>query len=317
VQRAVLFGGAGFIGTHLAEGLRGRGVDVVVADLVAPTGDGIIRYEPCDVSRRIDLDGSKVDAVYNLAAVHRTPGHPDHEYYDTNVAGALNVTEWCARHDVPVVCFTSSISVYGPTETPKDESSALNPNTAYGRSKLLAEQIHRQWVEAAPDRRLLTVRPAVVFGRGERGNFTRLAAALARRRFVYPGRHDVVKSCGYIGDLVRAIDAGLALGERDLTINYAYPNAYTIRDICRAFSQVAGYPEPRMAPPILVRGAMRALRVTPGHADGMFSPARIAKLTASTYVIPQRLRTMNFRWETDIVSGLRHWRESSPDGLFV
>src|SRR5256885_10959409 len=63
-------------------------------------------------------------SVFNLAAVHRTPGHPDHEYYDTNVAGALNVTAWCESQEIDSLAFTSSISVYGPTEDRK--STRLN-----------------------------------------------------------------------------------------------------------------------------------------------------------------------------------------------
>ncbi len=54
------------------------------------------------------------------------------------------------------------------------ESSELTPATAYGRSKRLAEIIHQRWRGANGARRLATVRPAVVFGPGERGNFSYL-----------------------------------------------------------------------------------------------------------------------------------------------
>ncbi len=83
------------------------------------------------------------------------------------------------RHGASSLFFTSSISVYGPTEEPRTESSPLAPVSAYGESKLEAEGIHRRWVEAAAGRRLVVVRPAAVFGPGENGNFTRLAAACA------------------------------------------------------------------------------------------------------------------------------------------
>ena len=146
---------------------------------------------------------------------------------------------------MPRVCFTSSISVYGPSEVRKDEYPPLQPTTAYGRSKLLAEQIHKDWLDHESEGRLVVVRPAVVFGPGERGDFTRLATALSKGRFLYPGRTDVVKACGYVSDLVRAIQFGLdATSDRELTFNYCYPESYTIRDVAEAFHDVAGSARP-------------------------------------------------------------------------
>ena len=54
--------------------------------------DGV-EYHIADIREPIAAAlGSGAEVIYNLAAVHRTPGHPDNEYYDTNVAGALNTT---------------------------------------------------------------------------------------------------------------------------------------------------------------------------------------------------------------------------------
>ncbi len=53
--------------------------------------------------------------VYNLAAVHTTPGHEDWEYFWTNVWGAIHICEFATRVDARMVFFTSSISTYGPT----------------------------------------------------------------------------------------------------------------------------------------------------------------------------------------------------------
>src|ERR671918_513658 len=101
--------------------------------------------------------------VVNLAAVHRTPGHADAEYHETNERGARTVTAFCARHGVPDLWFTSSIAVYGPSEVPVTEQSPLGPESTYGRSKLAAEAIHEAWVNDAPGRRLVVVRPGTVF----------------------------------------------------------------------------------------------------------------------------------------------------------
>jgi len=64
-------------------------------------------------------------------------------------------------------------------------------------TKILAERIHRLWqTEGAASRRLTIVRPGVIYGLAEGGNFTRLARALKHRRFVFPGRTDTIKAHG-------------------------------------------------------------------------------------------------------------------------
>src|SRR4051812_12899291 len=97
-ERTVVFGGSGFIGSHLVQALSSRGTRVTVADIVPPKElpDGAV-YKFCDVRQPIDNVFGEAERAYNLAAVHRTPGHPEFEYYDTNVAGALNVVEWASN----------------------------------------------------------------------------------------------------------------------------------------------------------------------------------------------------------------------------
>ena len=61
-------------------------------------------------------------------------------------------------------------------------SSPLHPTSPDGRPKRMAEVLHK-WRERGTERRLVIVRPGVVFGPGERGNFTYLARALSRGAF--------------------------------------------------------------------------------------------------------------------------------------
>jgi nucleoside-diphosphate-sugar epimerase len=254
--QAIVFGGAGFIGSHLcahllAEKLTDR---VVAVDVAAPVHRVAgVEYRELDVRRAIPTDLAAPDhatVVYNLAAVHRTPGHPTHEYYETNVLGAVNVADFARAVGCDEIVFTSSIAVYGPDETPKSETTPPTPDSAYGWSKLLAEAIHRSWQRERPGRRLTTVRPAVIFGPGENGNFTRLATALRRGTFVFPGRRDTVKACGYVGELVRAIEFVRARNDGEVLFNFCYPQGYTIEQICAAFHEVGGLKRPRGTIPL-------------------------------------------------------------------
>ena len=234
----IVTGGAGFVGTHLLQRLVKNGAFRVVSIDIRDPGSPVegVEYVKGDVR---DLSKFEIDApvptIYNLAAVHKTPGHPQHEYYETNVLGAAEVAAFARRHNVKNIVFTSSISVYGPGEERKAETAALVPETAYGWSKFLAERIHRDWLEEDVSRRLVIVRPGVIFGAGERGNFTRMARLLKHGLFVYPGRQDTVKACIYVEDLLDVFESVLMTSERFVTLNACYPDRYTVKGIVDAF----------------------------------------------------------------------------------
>jgi nucleoside-diphosphate-sugar epimerase len=313
---AIIFGGAGFIGRHLAARLVERGYDrVVIADIAADPGIPGTTHIACDVRHPIaPISGEPFGEAYNLAAVHRTPGHPDFEYFETNVSGAINVVNHCLKTDIRRLVFTSSISVYGATETGRHEGSPLEPTSAYGRSKLQAEDIHRLWAVGGPDRKLAITRPGVVFGPGESGNFTRLARALKAGRFVYPGRRDTIKACGYVGELLRTIEYALEREEAVYLYNFCYPSAYRLEDICDAFHRVAGYKPPRgMLPtPFLMSAAFLFEALNAAGVRNGICRERIRKLIQSTHIVPRKLAEDGYRFETDLDESLRRWLGSDP-----
>jgi len=319
----IIFGGSGFIGSHLVRELKLRGFsDITIADIVEPKGDMFVgtRFVNCDVRQQILPDiilGPSV--VVNLAAVHRTPGHPDHEYFDTNVKGATNITRFCEETGSTTLWFTSSIAVYGPTEEPKSEQSELTPNSAYGKSKYEAEEIQRNWQKKGDGRKLIIVRPAVIFGRGEHANFTKLAKALKHRIFVYPGRKDTIKGCGYVEDLVGSLFFMNGQPESSLLYNYCYPRSYTIKEICGTFSKVAGYGKPLGTIPLsLMVNASRPFQLlnSLGLKNGIH-PARMHKLVKSTNIVPGELVKRGYPYRTDLEEGLKRWLHDSPEGEFI
>ena len=310
---ALVLGGAGFIGGHLLADLAAKGVHPLISvDLAAPDRPVAgVDYRIGDVCRPFDeLVPETVATLYNLAAVHRTPGHPDHAYYETNVAGAVNACRLATMRGIPRIVFTSSISVYGTREEACDEATPLLPTSAYGRSKALAELIHEGWLEADPaTRRVVVLRPAVVFGRGEHGNFDRLLRQLGRRGFVFPGRRDTIKGCGYVEELVRVMAFCLARDEPLYRANFAYPEPYTIEAIARTLAEEAGLPVPRLtAPRALVMTAAWGLEVLAalGLRSGI-NRDRVRKLLVSTHIHPDRLIADGYRFDTDLRTGIRAW----------
>jgi nucleoside-diphosphate-sugar epimerase len=153
------------------------------------------------------LEGVNVtadDVIFNFAAVHRTPGHPDYAYFETNVLGAENVTAFAEKYGIKKIVFTSSIAPYGAAEELKEETTVPTPNTPYGISKLVAEKIHMIWqARNQAERQLTIVRPGVVFGKGENGNFTRLYWGICGGKFIYPGRKFPCQDGSYLHRSVR------------------------------------------------------------------------------------------------------------------
>lgn len=313
--RVIVTGSSGFIGTRLVRRLASQGTTVVALD-IAPPRDRIdgVTYRMVDVREPIDppiADG--VSVIYNLAAIHRTPGHLPHEYYETNVLGALNVTALAKAAGVKTIVFTASIAVYGPSQALLDESSPPTPTSDYGRSKCMAEIIHSQWREEEPGRRLVIVRPGVVFGPGERGNYTHLAQALRRGYFFYPGRKDTIKSGGYVDELLKTLEFALARSEPDILYNFAYPDQSTTEDIVGAFAMVAGFgawrPNMPLAPMVVAAGlfefAAKFGLNTPIHRE------RIRKLVQSTRIWPGWLTANGYSWSTDLERALTTWRDET------
>ena len=318
-KHAIVFGGAGFIGCHVLRRLveNKRYDRLYSVDIRQPRfASEEVNYVYFDVREPIpsNLCGQGRFDIFNLAAVHNTPGHEDWEYYWTNVNGAANICKFASDVGAEYLLFTSTMMVYGPSEAPKDEDSVLEPVNAYGRSKILAERIHRLWQsERSEKRRLTIVRPGVIYGLAEGGNFTRLSRALRHRRFAYPGRTDTIKACGYVDDLVSSMFEMRERNEAFFLYNFCHPQRYTSKDICSAFAKVAGYPEPRIVVPFWFLGFVAAvfeLLSTFGMKTDI-NRARVRKLYQSTNMVPKRLQEISFKYHYDLPAGLSAWKRSS------
>ena len=152
-MKAVVTGGAGFIGSHLVEILADAGVEVVVVDNfeVGREKNFIKRnntsFVYCDISTQKDIliqafDGAEI--IYHLAA--RADVVPSIElperYFEVNVSGTKNVMEAARINGVKTVVYAASSSCYGiPDEYPTKETAEIRPQYPYALTKFLGEQI--------------------------------------------------------------------------------------------------------------------------------------------------------------------------------
>lgn len=333
---AVIFGGAGFIGSFFADFLIAQGVvdKVYLVDLESPEDKASayrrlligsrkeIQYLPGDVRKSINLPiKDAVALIANFAAVHREPGHEDFEYYETNLLGAENVCAWAEAVKCNHLIFTSSISPYGLGEVEKDERTLPVPTTAYGGSKLAAEKIHQIWqARAYKERRLVIARPGVVFGPGEGGNVSRLVRAVLHRYFFYMGNRNTRKAGVYVKELCNAMWWVLQQqeknGERVSLFNMSMNPGPSIKDYVDVVCRVAGIK--RIVPAVPYSLLLTAAHVIdviarPLGISHPFSPVRIRKLVRSNNVRAGYLLERDYPYLFTLESAFLDWKKSCPE----
>ena len=187
-MRALLTGGNGFVGRHLAEHLRQSGDEVAILDLPDDITDVAV------VER--SLREVQPEAIYHLAALsHVGSSWSDpSEVLRVNVIGSA-VTFAVAREVVPTATtlLVSSAEVYGtvrPEQLPLDESAAPAPMSPYAASKLAAEVLAQQAVRAF-GQRIVIARPFNHVGPGQSPNFFVPAMASRMVAAVREGRGEI------------------------------------------------------------------------------------------------------------------------------
>ena len=156
MKRAVVTGGAGFVGSHVADRLLDQGYEVLVVDDLS-TGDRVnvsqdARFADLDIRDREALpkafDEFAPHVVCHLAAqasVTFSVREPEHDL-DVNVAGTLNVCESARRSGASVVFASTGGALYGDgVALPSDESTPTRPLSPYGASKLAGEAYVTTW----------------------------------------------------------------------------------------------------------------------------------------------------------------------------
>lgn len=251
-RKALVTGGAGFIGSHLVERLLGEGLQVQVLDDLSvgvrdnvPAGADLLVgdvRDPDAVDRA--LDG--VDVVFHLAARVSIRASVTHFYQDAeaNVMGTLSLLQGCATHKVRRFVYASSMGVYAdaPSPAPIAETHATEPISPYGVSKLAGEKyllcladalnvepvILRYFNTYGPRqgytpyvgvvtifiKRLLAGEPPVIFGDGEQ-----------RRDFVY------------VGDLVQATILAMQKDVAGEVFNVGTGRATSVKEIADMLCQ--------------------------------------------------------------------------------
>jgi UDP-glucose 4-epimerase len=146
--RAIVTGGAGFIGSHVVDALCARGGEVHVLDNLSSgrrenVPDGVTLHEG-DIRTDTDavFDDIEPEACFHLAAqadVRVSVTRPDYDA-DVNVLGTVHVLEAARRHGAKIVFASTGGAIYGECTGPAPEDAPRLPLAPYGTSKLAGEE---------------------------------------------------------------------------------------------------------------------------------------------------------------------------------
>ena len=151
-MRAVVTGGAGFIGSNLVDALVGRGDEVhVLDDLSNGRRENVHAGATLHVADIRDpdavVDAVRPEVVFHLAAqanVRTSVERPDHDA-DVNVLGTIRVLDAARRHGARLVFSSTGGAIYGECDAPAGEDAERRPLAPYGTSKLCGEEYLATW----------------------------------------------------------------------------------------------------------------------------------------------------------------------------
>jgi nucleoside-diphosphate-sugar epimerase len=219
-----------------------------------------------------------------------------------------------------MLVFASSISPYGPSERVKTEASVPVPETPYGHSKLAAEKVHLNWQTSQVGRKLMILRPGVVFGSGEEGNVTRLVRSLVKGYFVYLGNRKTIKAGGYVKELCRVILFGLkAQGEAELPvllINFTMDPPPTLEQMVNAILKVIGKARKPLSVPLSLALGLSYSLLAVERVLGVklpINPVRVRKLVRSNNVCAEQLKALGYEYSYTLESAFRDWKQDQPE----
>lgn len=157
-MKVFVVGGAGYIGSHMVKMLAKDSHEVIVLDNLSTGFRGSVKYGQLIVGDLVDVNlleqlftEHQFDGVMHFAAnslVGESMNEPA-KYYRNNVSNTQNLLDVMVRHNVKHFIFSSTAAIFGePEYSPIDEKHPQKPINPYGSSKLMVEQILKDYANA-------------------------------------------------------------------------------------------------------------------------------------------------------------------------
>ncbi len=307
-------GATGFIGSHLVRKLLGEGWPVRML-VRSPDGEGAKELVAAGAEAfRGDLGdpsslgkvGAGVTHVFHAAAqLNMNLQSATLADFATNASGTEALVDALAGAPLEKFVHVSSLAAIGIRPVGMiDETFPCDPDLAYGKSKLLAdEHLLRLYRERGLP--VVILRPPTVYGPGERYNFLSMCAAIAQKKFVFIGDGSNRVDFLWIGSLTAALVGAAERGRAGEVYLVADDPARSFRDTVDAVWRIVhGTPAPRWHLPVSLAYAL----AYPMGALG-------ARLGRAVPLYPTRVRTMAGDMCFDL-GKIKREIGYAPDGAF-
>jgi nucleoside-diphosphate-sugar epimerase len=204
--RTLVTGGAGFIGSHLAEALAGLGASVVVLDdLSGGSRENLASFGPVEFVHGTILDRETVARcvagcryVFHEAALGSVPRSVEEPrlYNDVNTTGTLNVLEAARDAGVKRVLFAASSSAYGENPVPWVETMPVLPKSPYAATKVAGEALLSAYSASYGSTDTASLRYFNIFGPRQNANSAYAAVIAAFAKALKAGQRPVIYGDG-------------------------------------------------------------------------------------------------------------------------
>ncbi len=212
-MQVLVTGASGFVGKHLVKQLVEAGHTVYSfvrkssrIEELERLRTTLVYGDICEISaiEEIFRQHPEIDTVFHLASLLTPVSVNDDVYWNINYQGTKNLLDVCQQARLRAYIHCSTVGVIGPLpHIPADETSRCAPDSNYGTSKyqaeLLALEYHRN-----SDLPVTVVRPAWIYGPGDRRTFT-FFRMVAKGRFFIIGDGQTQLSPVYIDDVVQGL----------------------------------------------------------------------------------------------------------------
>ncbi|MCL1631550.1 GDP-mannose 4,6-dehydratase [Sporolactobacillus sp. CPB3-1] len=255
MEKVLVTGGAGFIGSHVVEALLRQGYEVAVMDNFSTGHRENIAELPvdlyiCDVADPAVVNviqSIQPDYIVHLAAQISVSHSVADPLFDerTNVAGSLNIMNGARTANVKKIVFASSAAVYGnPIEIPVTTDHPTHPESPYGLTKLTVEH-YLQMYEKFYQLPYSILRFSNVYGprqdaQGEGGVISIFSDRIQKGTppMIY-GDGDQTRDFIFVTDIASAVAAALNVKE-SLCVNVSSQTAISIKDLFQLMKEVSG-----------------------------------------------------------------------------
>lgn len=313
-RTALVTGGSGVLGRHLAAALLRRGVTPRIFDPVSPATDlGSVEFVRGDVSdaEAVAKACRGCAVAFHLAGRMPQARLSEEGYRRVNVQGTRNTAEGCRRHGVPALIFASTIEIYGPrTDFPIREDTPKSFTGIYSRNKWECEGILREYGKRH-GLKVAMIRMPLILGPGfyhEKAVLEMMRRVRRGRPLPLPGGPEIPFTAVAASD---AAEAFLAAWERPEADGEAFHIAAGRGEPARAlfarFARTVGstsriVPVPRWVMAPAIRLAVRFDRPLPLVG----TPAELLPfaLTGGDFDIAKAERLLDFRPRKDCLTAL-------------